>query len=40
MASPDPDIRWIMRENLRKSRLTRLQPRWAQQWSRILSRKP
>ena len=26
---PDPDIRWIMRENLRKHRLTRMDPDWS-----------
>ncbi|MBN2470527.1 MAG: hypothetical protein JXN59_07375 [Anaerolineae bacterium] len=27
-ANPDPDIRWIMRENLRKARLVRADPDW------------
>jgi hypothetical protein len=31
-ANPDPDIRWIMRENLRKYRLARMDPRWTQEW--------
>ncbi|MGV1010476.1 MAG: HEAT repeat domain-containing protein [Dermatophilaceae bacterium] len=25
---PDPDVRWVMRQNLRKSRLQRLDPSW------------
>ena len=29
---PDPDIRWIMRENLRKNRLTRMDPAWTARW--------
>jgi hypothetical protein len=28
VASPDPDIRWIVRENLKKARLARLDPEW------------
>lgn len=28
----DPDIRWIMRENLRKKRLARLDPPWTAKW--------
>ncbi len=31
LASPDPDIRWIVRENLRKDRLMRLDPAWVAQ---------
>jgi hypothetical protein len=31
-ASPDPDIRWIMRENLRKNRLARLDSQWTARW--------
>jgi hypothetical protein len=27
--SPDPDARWIVRENLKKARLARLDPAWA-----------
>jgi hypothetical protein len=29
---PDPDIRWIMRENLRKNRLVRMDPAWSARW--------
>jgi hypothetical protein len=28
LASDDPDVRWVMRENLRKARLKRLDPEW------------
>jgi hypothetical protein len=31
-ADPDPDIRWIMRENLRKNRLVRMDPAWSARW--------
>lgn len=30
-ASPDPDVRWIMRENLRKNRLARMDAEWTAQ---------
>ncbi len=30
MASPDPDIRWTMRENLKKARLSRLSAVWVE----------
>ena len=28
----DPDIRWVMRENLRKNRLVRMDPDWSARW--------
>jgi hypothetical protein len=31
-AHPDPDIRWIMKENLRKHRLRRLDAAWVDRW--------
>jgi hypothetical protein len=31
-SSPDPDVRWIMRENLRRNRLARLDPQWTARW--------
>lgn len=31
-ANPDPDIRWIMRENLRKNRLAQMDPQWIHEW--------
>jgi len=30
--SSDPDVRWIMRENLKKKRLERLDPEWTHRW--------
>ncbi|HJS29333.1 MAG TPA: HEAT repeat domain-containing protein [Anaerolineales bacterium] len=32
MGSADPDVRWIMRENLKKARLARLDPGWVRAW--------
>ena len=32
LASPDPDIRWIMRENLKKNRLVRMDAAWVTRW--------
>lgn len=32
----DPDVRWIMKENLKKNRLLRMDPTWLQEWSRQL----
>lgn len=32
MTSSDPDIRWIMKENLKKKRLTRMDASWVQAW--------
>lgn len=29
LASTDRDVRWILRENLKKNRLVRLDPTWA-----------
>jgi 3-methyladenine DNA glycosylase AlkC len=36
LASTDPDVRWIMKENLKKNRLLRMDPAWVQDWSREL----
>jgi hypothetical protein len=33
LTSTDPDVRWIMKENLKKNRLLRMDPQWAQRWS-------
>jgi hypothetical protein len=33
LASRDPDIRWIMRENLKKNRLVRMDAVWVARWS-------
>jgi hypothetical protein len=32
LAHPDKDIRWIMRENLKKKRLLRLDAEWVEKW--------
>lgn len=32
LLNPDPDIRWIMRQNLQKNRLLRLDPGWVRYW--------
>ncbi len=32
LLSPDKDIRWIMKENLKKNRLVRLDPEWVARW--------
>lgn len=32
----DPDIRWIMKENLKKNRLIRLDPDWTEGWRQKL----
>lgn len=33
LVSTDPDMRWIMKENLKKNRLLRVDPAWVQRWS-------
>jgi hypothetical protein len=33
-ASQDKDIRWIMKENLKKKRLSRMDPAWVDRWKR------
>ena len=33
LVSTDTDVRWVMKENLKKNRLLRLDPQWAQMWS-------
>ena len=32
LANPDPDVRWIMRENLKKNRLARMDAEWVRRW--------
>ena len=32
LSATDPDIQWIMRENLKKTRLIRMDPAWVQAW--------
>lgn len=36
-ASDDADVRWIMRENLKKARLARMDARWIKAWSARLA---
>lgn len=36
MTSDDPDVRWIMRENLSKARLARVDAAWVQTWQQQL----
>lgn len=35
-ASNDPDVRWMMKENLKKDRLTRMDAAWVAQWRQQL----
>ncbi len=37
LASPDPDVRWIMRENLKKARLARMDADWVHSASALLN---
>ncbi len=32
----DRDVQWVMRENLKKSRLVRMNPAWVQHWQAVL----
>ncbi len=32
LQSDDKDVRWVMRENLKKNRLVRLDPEWVEHW--------
>jgi len=32
LAEPDKDIRWIMKANLTKARLARVDPHWVEKW--------
>ena len=33
LVNPDADVAWIMRENLKKNRLARMDAKWVQEWS-------
>ena len=35
-ASPDEDVRWVMKENLKKNRLARMDKVWVEQWTNRL----
>jgi hypothetical protein len=39
-SSTDPDVRWIMKQNLSKNRLLRMDPAWVQKWTAYLQRGP
>lgn len=32
LVSTDPDVQWVMRENLKKARLTRMDSKWVKKW--------
>lgn len=36
LAEPDPDVRWIMKENLKKNRLARMDAAWVEKWQENL----
>jgi len=36
LVSTDPDVRWLMKENLKKNRLLRVDADWVQRWSNQL----
>ena len=38
LASEDKDIRWVMRENLKKNRLLKAAPLWVAEWQAKLNR--
>ncbi len=37
LVHPDPDVVWIMRENLKKNRLARMDAKWVKEWSSRMS---
>lgn len=39
LVQTDPDIRWIMKENLKKNRLKKMDPVWTEHWLAVLSNK-
>lgn len=39
LAHPDPDVRWLMKENLRKQRLSRIDAAWVGRWQARLGLK-
>jgi hypothetical protein len=38
LVSSDPDVAWIMRENLKKNRLERMDAKWVKEWSSAVVR--
>jgi hypothetical protein len=35
LANPDPDVRWVMRENLKKNRLVKMDSEWVARWKEL-----
>ncbi len=33
LVNPDPDVAWLMRENLKKERLKRMDAKWVEEWN-------
>jgi hypothetical protein len=38
LVHPDPDVAWIMRENLKKNRLVRMDAKWVKKWNSAIVR--
>jgi len=38
LVNPDADVAWIMRENLKKNRLARMDAKWVKVWSGVVVR--
>jgi hypothetical protein len=38
LINPNPDVAWIMRENLKKNRLARMDAKWVKKWSSAIVR--
>ena len=38
LVNPDPDVAWIMRENLKKNRLQHMDANWVKEWSSAIVR--
>jgi hypothetical protein len=39
LASDDPDIQWLMRQNLSKKRLQKMDSAWCERWAKKLASK-
>ncbi len=37
LTNPNPDIRWLMRENLKKNRMQRMDAEWTSEWTKRLN---
>ena len=40
LQSSDRDVIWLMKENLKKNRLQRIDPAWVEHWQAQLARRP